>query len=145
MSTKSETKKAKKAKVKELITKRFKVAMKLASLTEKEKKLKAEIRELMEELDEDKVTDENGNGFNLQRPETVVYHDEVIREEIEDDLPEEVVNEIWETKVIFNKKAFEKAIETGVIPDVDEILTNEEMVEVKDMTPRMMPIKSKKK
>lgn len=137
--------KALKSKLRKKVRERNIIREDLATLTKRDNDLNAEIKTLFQEaldlglIERDKrvwAPSPKEGGYRLDLPEGVKYHEKVWRAHLEDVAPK-VRKLVFKKTETFDRKALEKAIEAGDIPDVDELLENETFTEVKALPPRL--------
>lgn len=124
---------------------RNEIKSEMAELKAADDKLVPKIKELLEELGERDTTSlfPKLDGFRLDRPEKMVVNEERLGGWLKDHAPK-VHKIVFKRVVQFDRKAFEDAVASGDVPDVDEVLSNDEFVRFEKMTPRLMPAKAKK-
>lgn len=132
-------------KLRSLVKRRNEVTSEIEELEKSKKVLGAKITEALEALEERDTTTlfPKLNGFRLDRPEKMVVNEERLGGWLKEHAPK-VHKLVFKRVVQFDRKAFEDAVASGDVPDVDEVLSNDEFVRFEKMTPRLMPSKAKK-
>jgi hypothetical protein len=144
MATKKNEKQEKlRAQLTEKVAERRQVRAEKDALDAREKELGVDIVRLMGKLGMDKAESAPGEGYYLQKPVSVLFHEDAIEARLRDVAPK-LVSKVFKKTTIFDRAAFTMLIEEGKL-DRDEFLLDTALVEEKPQSPRLMPILDNKK
>lgn len=116
----------------------------MATLKEKDDKLGAKIREVLEKLDVRSTVDlfPKLDGYRLDRPQSMVFNNERFLPWLEEKVDDDLFERIYPRTL--NKKALDEAVQAGDIDGIDDVLADEDFVTFKEMGARLMPTKAAK-
>lgn len=131
------------AKANRLSKERSDVDAQIKELEERKRKLGNELIETLTLLGTNRVRPTKGGpGYVLQRPTKTVWNEEALLERLKTLAPK-VAKSVFKTErvVKFDEKALGIAIDKGDVPGADEILNDDNLVSIVEMSPRLMPLK----
>lgn len=129
-------------KARERMVRRQAIEEQIKELESNKAQLGEEIIALLDQAGETRITSTKGGpGYVLQKPTQIVYNEERLAERLKESAPK-VARECFKKVTQFNKKAFERALEHGLIPGADELLADDDIVTISALKPRLMPLKA---
>lgn len=131
-----------KTKLRKLIRARKSVIAQIEDLEKEKAELAEQIIEQLDIIGDTRFRPSKEEpGYILQRPETLVVNEEKLRAYLSK-TAKDVIPQVFVTKTTttFDKAAFHKAIDKGLIPNANKILEDEDYVKIVAQKPRLMPM-----
>lgn len=127
----------------ELARQRQEIDLQIKMLEGVKKELTSEIINKMHSLGASRVRpDKDGAGYVLQRPTKTLWNENLLRESLLASAPK-VAKKVFKRTVTykFDEEELSKAIDKGDVPDAHDLLSNQQLVEIVEMAPRLMPLR----
>lgn len=141
----TDTQKSIEAKARSLARLRQDIDAEIKKLEEQKSMLTKELVAALVELGETRIRPtKDGAGYVLQRPTKTVWNEDYLREALSESAPK-VLRRVFKKHVEyrFDEEALSKAIDKGDVPNADDILADERVVRIMELSPRLMPLKAK--